>query len=73
MEKYLIFLEPAENNGKSRSFFYTCRDSDAAKDYAKFLLGVGSGNFHRAIIHKEYGQNSFQEEIDPVVFSKNLL
>ncbi len=73
MEKFMIFLEPAEHDGKSRSFIHSCRDSDAAKDYAKFLLGVGCGNYHRAIIQKQYGDNSFQEEIDPVVFSKNSL
>lgn len=73
MEKYLIFLEPTERNGISRSFMYSCRDSDAAKDYAKFLLGVGCGNFHRAIIQKQYGGDSFQEEVDPVVYSKNMI
>ena len=73
MEKFMIFLEPAEQNGKSRSFVQSCRDSDAAIDYGKFVLGVASGNYHRAIIQKQYGENSFQEEIDPVVFSKNLL
>lgn len=73
MEKYMIFLEPTEKEGKSRSFIHSCRDSDAARDYAKFLLGVGCGNFHRAIVQKQYGDNSFQEEIDPIVFSKNFL
>lgn len=73
MEKYMIYLEPAEKEDKSRSFLYSCRDSDAAASYAKFLLGVGSGNFHRAIVQKQYGDNSFQEEIDPIVFSKNFM
>lgn len=73
MEKFMIYLEPQENDGKSRSFIHSCRDSDAAKDYAKFLLGVGCGNFHRAIIQKQCGDNSFQEEVDPVVFSKCFL
>lgn len=73
MEKFMIYLEPTESDGKSRSFLQTFRDSDAAKDYAKFLLSVGCGNFHRAIIQKQFGDNSFQEEVDPVVFSKSFL
>ena len=72
MEKYVIFLEPEDRGTKSRSLVYSCRDSDAAKDYAKVLLSLGCGNFHRAIIQKQFGENSFQEEVDPVVFSKNL-
>ncbi len=72
MEKFIIFLEPTEKNGKSRSFIHCCRDSDAAADYARFLLGIGFGNYHRAIIQKQYGDNSFQEEVDPIVFSKNF-
>lgn len=72
MEKYVIFLEPEDRETKSRSLVYSCRDSDAAKDYAKVLLSLGCGNFHRAIIQKQFGENSFLEEVDPVVFSKNL-
>ncbi len=72
MEKFMIFLEPTEHDCKSRSIIHSCRYSDAAKDHAKFLLGVGCANYHRAIIQKQYSDNSFHEEIDSVVFSKSL-
>lgn len=51
MEKFIISLEPSENSEcKQRSFIHTCRDADAARDYAKVLLSLGCGNFHRAIV-----------------------
>ena len=64
MEKFMIFLEPTEHDGKSRSFIHSCRDSDAAKDYAKFLLGVGCGNYHRL---------SFRSNMVTTRFKKRLI
>lgn len=40
---------------------------------AKQPVVIPNPDFHRAIIQKQFGENSFQEEVDPVVFSKNLL
>lgn len=73
MEKFIISLEPSEGSEcKQRSFIHTCRDSDAARDYAKVLLSLGCGNFHRAIVQSQWKSDSFQQCIDPIVFNSNL-
>lgn len=67
MEKFIISLEPsADSECPQRSFIHT------ARDYAKVLLSLGCGNFHRAIVQSQWKSDSYQQCIDPIVFNNNL-
>ena len=74
MEKILISLKPATDDGLEVTFENNFRDADAARDYARLQLLMGGGVYHKAVVSSHWKQSDmcWRQCIDPIVYNNNL-
>ena len=73
MEKFHLIFIPTDKKGLIISMEYTCRNVDAACEYATMQLLFSNGQFREAHVCQTWkSEVTFREAIDPIIVTNNI-